>query len=446
MTPDQPGGPGQPNIPVQPGTPDLTGTSAPLRLPAGQRYEIRPYIFATEQYTSNVYLTNTNQKSDWITTLGPGIRLAVNDPSFGADLTGNFGYNWYANQTKEDYWSIDGTLGLRYNPTPQLTFRVREYILRSENTVEPYYAQGGQPAQPGVMVGTNRGNTPYLRNVVEPSVDWQFSRQGSVGILYRNNILRNDDNIAYEDSTENYVRPSFSYWINQRNNIVLDYGFTSGRVHAGRGARPRRTSHRRFLTAVTPTASMPRCPSSRITSISTRITTSRASTTTSITPPVGIIYAFNPTLTGTAQVGYFWQNPERFNGESGVTSNLSITQRDRQTTYTLAFNSGYQENQFGFDNLGFNKYYGGSAVISHNVTQRFNVGFIGTAMNTDYAFSDQNDWLYTADATASYQILRWLTLSGRVGYQQNDSNIEVNSYDEWHAFLTLTATFDNLLY
>jgi hypothetical protein len=163
-------------------------------------------------------------------------------------------------------------------------------------------------------------------------------------------------------------------------------------------------------------------------------------------PSVGIIYNFNPTLTGTAQVGYFWQNPERLNGESGVTSNLSISQRDRQTTYTLAFNSGYQQNQFGFDNLGFNKYYGGSAVISHNVTQRFNVGFIGTAINTDYVFPDRNDWLYTADATARYQILRWLTINGRVGYQQNDSNIEVNSYDEWHVFLTLTATFDNLLY
>ena len=155
MTPDQPGGPGQPNIPVQPGTPDLAGTSAPLRLPEGQRYEIRPYIFATEQYTSNVYLTNTNQKSDWITTLGPGIRLAVNDPSFGADLTGNFGYNWYANQTKEDYWSIDGTLGLRYNPTPQLTFRIREYILRSENTVEPIL-RAGRAAGPAGGHGRNQ--------------------------------------------------------------------------------------------------------------------------------------------------------------------------------------------------------------------------------------------------------------------------------------------------
>ena len=152
-------------------------------------------------------------------------------------------------------------------------------------------------------------------------------------------------------------------------------------------------------------------------------------------PSVGITYAFNPTLIGTAQVGYFWQNPERFTG-SPVSQQPEHHTKGRQTTYTLIIYSGYQQDHFGFVNMGFNTIFGGSAVISHNVTQRFNVGFIGTAMNTDYAFRDRNDWLYTADATASYQLLRWLTLSGRVGYQQNDSNIEVNSYDEWHVFLT----------
>jgi hypothetical protein len=431
---------------VPPGTAAPPGTTGTVGQPTGPPYEIRPYIFATEQYTSNVFLTNTNQKSDWITTLGPGIRLAVNNPSFGADLTGNFGYNWYANQTKEDYWSIDGTLGLRYNPTPQLTFRIREYILRSQNTVEPNYAQGGQPAQPGVMVGTNRSDTPYLRNVVETSVDWQFSRQGSVGILYRNNILRNDDNIAYEDSTENYVRPSFSYWISQRSNIVLDYGFTKGE-YTREGALPvspdfvSHTPHGRYTYRF----------DARMSVFADYIYIYQDYDEPGIdyqvnNPSVGITYAFNPTLIGTAQVGYFWQNPERFNGESGVSSNLSITQREQQTTYTLAIYSGYQQNQFGFENTGFNTIFGGSAVILHNVTQRFNVGFIGTALNTDYALSNQNDWLYTADATASYRFLRWLTLNGRVGYQQNDSNITTASYDEWHVFLTLTATFDNLLY
>ena len=433
---------GQAGAPGTAVTPDTSGSTS---LPSEQRYEIRPYIFATEQYTSNVNLTNANQKSDWITTIGPGIRLAVNDPSFGADLTGNFGYNWYANQTRNDYWSIDGALGLRYNPTPQLTFRLRDYILRSQNAVEPNYAQGGQPAQPGVMVGINRSNTPFLRNVVEASVDWQFSRQSSVGILYRNNILRNDDNIAYEDSTENYVRPSFSYWINQRNNIALDYGFTSGTYSRDAGLQtPDFTSqnpHGRYTYRF----------DARMSVFADYIFIYQDNDEPGIdytvnNPSVGITYNFNPTLIGTAQVGYFWQNPERFNGQTGVTSNLSITQRERQTTYTLSIYSGYQQNQFGFDNTGFNQNFGGTAVISHNVTQRFNVGFTGTALYTDNALTDQDDWLYTADATASYLLLRWLTLSGRAGYQQRDSDIAANSYDEWHAFLTLTATFDNLLY
>ena len=63
----------------------------------------------------------------------------------------------------------------------------------------------------------------------------------------------------------------------------------------------------------------------------------------------------------------------------------------------------------------------------------------------DYAFANRTDWIYTADATAGYQLLRWLTVSGRVGYQQDDSSISGDGYDEWHAYLTLSATFDNLL-
>lgn len=423
------------------GIPDTSGTTS---LPSGQRYEISPYIFVTQQYTNNVYLTKDNKKEDWITTLGPGIRLALNDPSFGADLTGNFGYNWYANSTKDDYWSVDGTLGLRYNPTPQLTFRVREYILRSENTSEVYYPQGGQPARPGVLTGTNRGNSPYLRNVVEPSVDWQFSRQGSVGILYRNNILRNDDNTFYEDSTENYVRPSFNYWINQRNNIALDYGFTSGTYTSDSGVHTpdfvTHSPHGRYTYRFDAQMSV------FVDYVYSYQDNDEPGIDYTVNnPSVGIIYAFNPTLIGTAQVGYFWMNPDRGDDFSGITSNLSITQRDRQTTYTLAFTSGYEQNQFGFDNQGFNRYYGGMAIVRHQLTQRFNVGFTGSVRNEDYAFTDGDDWIYTADVTADYRLLQWLTLGGRVGYQKDDSSNDANSYDEWHVFVTLSAAFDSLL-
>jgi hypothetical protein len=437
-------GPGQSNIPVLPGSPDLTGTGGSLTLPAGQRYEIKPYIFAQEQYTSNVFLTKDNQKSDWITTLGPGIRLAVNDPGFGADLTGNFGYNWYANQTKNDYWSVDGALGLRYNPTPQLTFRVRDYIVRSANAVAPNVASGGQPAQPGNITGTNQGNQPYLRNVVEPSVDWQFSRQGSVGILYRNGILVNDDNTLNTNSLENTVRPYVSYWFDQRNNLALDYGFTAGSYSGGPPPTPPN------FTSQTPHGRYTYRFDGQMSVFADYAYVYQNNDSPGINynvnaPSLGIVYNFNPNLTAMAQAGWFWMNPEQGTGQDGLISNLSLTQRDRQTTYTLAFSSGYQQNLFSFDTQGFYRYYLGSAVVSHNVTQRFTVGLVGTAQRLEYAFVDRKDWIYTADATASYQLLKWLTVSGRAGYQENDSSNTVNNYDEWHVFLTLSASFDNLL-
>jgi hypothetical protein len=434
----------QPGFPELPGTPDLTGTGGPISLPAGQRFEIKPYIFASEQYTSNVYLTKDNKKDDWITSLGPGIRMALNDPGFGADLTGNFAYNWYANKTKNDYLSIDGNLGLRYNPTPQLTFRVRDYITRSENSSEPNYPQNGQAAQPGNLVGTNRSNSAYLRNVVEPSVDWQFSRQGSVGLLYRNNILVNDDNIN-ENSMQNTLRPYVNYWFDQRNNLALDYSFTAGSYSGGSlGVNsPSFTSqnpHGRYMYRFDAQMSVFADYSYLYQS-----TDSPGISYNVNTPSAGIIYNFNPNLTGLAQAGWFWMSPDRGNGQDSFFGNLSLTQRDKQTSYTLALNAGYQQNQDSFAAIGFYKYYLGSASVTHSVTQRFNVGFVGTAQYNDYAFGNRNDWLYTADATASYQLMRWLTVSGRVGYQEDSSSISANSYDEWHAFLTLSATFDNLL-
>jgi hypothetical protein len=406
------------------------------------RFMITPFVEVTELYTSNVYLTKDNRKDDWITTVAPGFRMSANQASYGVNFTGTAGYNWYANNTKDDYWSLDGNLGFRYNPTPQLTFRLSEYILRSQNSSEPFYPTGQQPAQPGNVAGANRGNTPYLRNVVEPSVDWQFSRQGNIGILYRNNILRNDDNIANEDSTENTVLPQFNYWINQRNNIALDYGFTQGSYSRGGGvpATPDFTSH-------SPHGRYTYRFDAQMSVFADYVYTNQDNDDPGIdyyvnNPSVGITYAFNPTLVGTAQLGYYWMNPESGDDATGVSSLLSITQRDRQTTYTLAFSSGYEQTQFSFENLGFNKYYGGSAIIAHAFTQRFNAILTGSARYEEYYFTDRNDWRYTADATANYQILKWLMISGTVGYQMVDSSQEVSSYDEWHASITLRMSYD----
>lgn len=438
----QPGPALQPGAPVQPGLPSQTwlpsqAFAAPVS--GTTRFQVTPFVRATEQYTSNVYLTQNNKKEDWITTIAPGLTLSANEAGYGIDLTGSAGYNWYANQTKEDYWSADGTLNLRLNPTPRLTFRVREYVTRSEEAVTPSY----QAAQPGNLLGAYRGNEPYVRNVVEPSLDWQFARDSNVGVYYRNNILRyQNTTLAYENSTENYVRPYITYWFDQRNGFTFDTGFTKGDYNRDGGipTTPDFKSyspHGRYTYRFNPQTSV----------FLDYVYLYQDNDDPGIdyevnNPSVGITHNFNPNLSGLAQVGYYWMNPSRLDGEGGVTSTLSLTQRDQRTTYTAGFSSGYQLNQFTFENLGFSRFYGGNLSITHLLTQRLSVNATGAFQFVDYTFVDRNDWLYNVDGIVSYQLLRWLNASVRVGWQKDDSSLDGASYDEWHAFFTLTASYN----
>ncbi|HQM30683.1 MAG TPA: outer membrane beta-barrel protein [Syntrophales bacterium] len=445
-----PAAPGTPVSPAAPSTavpsaPGASDTSAPLNitgergpagpvpLPGAARFELRPYVTIQERYTSNVDLLpdGPGKKEDWITTVYPGISFISNDARLGAEINYRAGLNFYAHESDRNYVSHDGLLNLRFNPVPRLTFRLRDFLQRSDEPRPVTYGAG----ETGYLLTSYQGRQKYWRNVFEPAVDWQFARESTIGLYYRNNILRNDSS-AYEDSTENYVSPRLTYWFDQRNGVVLEYGYTDGEFQRSADL----TGHRAYVrynhrTSATTTLFIDY-------EFLTRDYDDPGNDYIVHAPTVGIDYRFSPTLSATARAGYFRWDPDRGDAEDGFNGLLSLTQRDRLTTYTLILESGYREDLFSADNLGFTQYYRASAVVNHRLTERFSVGLVGIVERTDYSQNPRKDWLYTADLTADYRVLRWLTIGARVGYAEDDSNIPASSYDEWHAFLTLTASYN----
>ena len=409
------------------------GPAGPVPLPGEARFELRPFVTVQARYTSNVDLLpdGPGKKEDWINTVYPGIAFISNDARLGAELNYRAGFNFYAHESDRNYVSHDGLVNLRYNPDPNLTFRLRNFLQRSDDPRQQLYGAG----ETGYFLTSFAGRQRYWRNVLEPSADWRYGKDSTVGLYYRNHILRNDSS-AYEDSTENYISPRLTHWFDPRNGIVLQYGYTDGEFQRS----PDFTGHRAYARYNHRTS--PRTTLFIDHEFLFRDYDDPGIDYTVNAPTVGVDYAFSPTLRGTAQAGYYWQNPSRFEGKDGFKGLLSLTQRDRLTTYTLILESGYREENFSAENLGFTQYYRGTAVVNHRLTERLSVGLIGIAEYADYAQSDRQDWIYTANVTADYRILRWLTVGARVGYQENDSNIPSVSYDEWHAFLTLTASYD----
>lgn len=69
---------------------------------AGAGFSFRPGIAVREEYNDNIFLTSTDKKSDFITTVNPTINLSYTGDTMNAYLDYGFRYLLYAGNTEDD--------------------------------------------------------------------------------------------------------------------------------------------------------------------------------------------------------------------------------------------------------------------------------------------------------------------------------------------------------
>lgn len=390
-----------------------------------------PSVSIQEEYNDNLNLAPKNKKNDFITTIYPGIKFSADKTKYGMDLDCRLGLVFYAKNRDLNYLSPYGTLNAWYTFDRRLTFRVREYFIRSQEPREQEYVPEVLPGQ--YLLGTERARATYIRNVFQPSIDYQFGKENHISLNYQNNIYNNQD-LRFEDSQENFLNPKLTYWFNIRNGISLEYGLTLGNFERS----PDLTGH--MATGRYTYRFNPR------TSIFGEYTFLRRDfKPPSIDydvhrPSLGIAHDFSPTLSGKAQLGYFWQVPSVGSKERGAYYDVSLSQRTKRTTYTILFQGGYNEDYFTAENLGFSKYHRGIGTISHQLKERMTVGLSGSLEWAKYGLGEI-DHIWGVRGDTSYRILKWLTLSLEVSHRENRSNIDIREYKENRGFVMATATF-----
>jgi len=395
--------------------------------------KFHPYITVSEEYNDNILLTHTNKVDDFITTVNAGLKFsALSEKTYGIDLDFAAGFVYYADHHKFDYFSPSGSLTAWYAIAPRLTFRVRDYLIRSDAAREQVFTANALPNQ--FLLSTERGqHAIYIRNVVEPSIEYQFAKEGLISVLYRNNIYRNENRL-FEDSMENTINPKLTYWFDIKNGIDLEYILTFGQFErspdlVGNGARARYTYRFNPMTSIFGEYFYQK-----------QDFKSPGVDYDVHNPSLGIEYKFSPTLTGTAQGGYFWQIPEQGSETRGPSFNLSLIKSAKRTTYTLSFQGGYTEDYFTAQNRGFAKYYRTYGTITHQLMEKLSVGVTGSLERPTYS-SGQKDWIWGISGNASYQLLRWLSLSLQLAHTEDHSNISNLDYSQYRAIFTATATF-----
>jgi hypothetical protein len=400
--------------------------------------KFKPRISLLEEYTSNVFLTSTNPKEDFITTISPGLAFRATESreaKIGLDLDYELGLVYYARNSERDYVSHSGTLNTWYTFGNRWTLRLWDAYIRSQDPVEQVITV---QTSPGVYYpGTQVGRFTYERNILEPSLTYQFGREDRLELIYRNNYYSTENPLG-DDSLGHNVTPRLTYWFNVNHGIVLEYMFQTVDYELAADLLSGHRGRARYTYRFNPQTSI----------FADYVYDTLDYDSPGVdyyvnNPSVGIAHAFTPTLTSRLQVGYFWRNPETGETVKGPTVDAGITQTTPRLTLGLTVQGGYAYDFFGAEGLGFTKYYRGIALVSYRWTERLSSSLTGTLEWDEYPDQgDRKDWFGRAEVSLfSYQPWRWFTVALGGSYGQRNSNQDLNDYEEWRAFLRLTASY-----
>jgi hypothetical protein len=361
----------------------------------------------------------------------------IPEEKYGIDLDYRLGYFYYAKETSHNYWSHQGTLNTWYTFDPRLTFRARDYLIRSEEPRERDYSQ--EAVEGEFLLGTDRGRPIYFRNVFEPSVEYQFGEENRVSINYRNNIYRNQSSL-YENSREDFINPRFSYWFDIRNGVSLEYGLTFGDFERSADLLGHMAIGR-YTFRFNPRTSIFGEYAYLKRDFETPSLTAAESIDYDIHgPSLGIEHAFGPTISGSLRVGYYWMIPTEGPTASGFSYDISLTKSGERTTYTLVSQGGYLEDYFTAENLGFTKTHRILGAITHQLLERVSVG-----VSSSFLWSKDRekriDRVWESGGNITYQLFDWLVLALVPTYRQNHSNILERDYKEYRGMFRMTATY-----
>ena len=407
--------------------------TAPYVYAADILSQIHPYISVSSEYDDNINMTSNNKTNDFITTILPGIKFSNMDAKSGIDLDVSAGSVFYDKNPNLNYISGSGILNAKYMTSEHVNFYLQESYLRSDNPREPEYFTSAADNQYVLSMNTQR--SVYSRNVFAPTVEYQFGKESSIGVNYRNNIYQTEASIS-ENSIENYINPFITYWFDNRNGVHLDYAYTNGDFKASPDLNGQKVTARYM---------------NRLNQIATAFVegayTNQSFALSSMDyniyePSLGLSYVFTPSLKASAQIGYYWMEYLHQDSKyNGLTFKVDLTNTDALTTYVLHIEGGYIEDYFTSQNLGFQKYYRATGSIKHNLDKRFSVGCDGSIERVEYVGQERIDTIWGIGASASYQLLKWLTLSLEISHNADESNSSGDGYIDNKGILKLTASY-----
>jgi hypothetical protein len=386
---------------------------------AQQQYTLTPSLSVSETYDDNIYLDPQNEISDYITAISPGISLDVRSPRSDLLLTYVPSIVRYSRETENDTVRHLGRLTYRQDIQERFRFDFTNTYIRSEEPLET--TEGIETVR--------RTRNPYQRNTGEARMSYQFGREDTVTAGYRNDLLINEDP-TLEDGTIHEPFADFVKWFDQRHGVGLSYRYSVGDFDREDGLRSQQdyTGHSpaiRYMHRVSP----------RLSGYLSYAYTTREFDKPTFredydvhTAMIGVEKQFGPQTSVTAGLGYFVQEPERSESQSGISYNASLRKAYQRGSFLIGGAGGWDEQYLEAENRGFVEFWSIEASGEYRFLERV-TGYARALYREDtYSQTDIETQTLRASAGIRWNFYRYLSIALDYTHGTRDSDDPTDEY------------------
>jgi hypothetical protein len=403
-------------------------------------------VTASEQYDDNINLDRDNEENDWITAVGPGLSLVILTEEAEVRLDYDIAFVYYAEQSDNNTIRHALTLsGLKNMPvSDRMTLDLDNSFLVSEEPVEVS----------DQATSNRRSRERYYRNTFQGRVNYLFGPQDSLYLGFNHYLLINDDPDV-EDSTLYGPTAGIAYWFSIRHGINLDFSYNWGDFEDSADFEQYHGDFA-YIYQYSPLTRARLTYSYQVLNYDADSFEERIDAVDGTlvarddyaihSANLGFDHNFTPNLSASLAGGYYYQDNERRDDNSGFLGNGSITQAFQNGSFSLNATAGYRQQYLEAENLGFSEYYSVGTAVNYQLTEKLSVDLSGSYERDDYKetiFTNRIDERWTASLNLGYSLLSWLSASIDYRFREMDSTNNEDNYTSNVVTLRLVATYQS---
>ena len=392
------------------------------------KYEITPGIYASETYDDNINLVDTNETSDYITTVTPSIIVDILSEKTSLDFTYAPTFVWYAHEDQYNTTRHLATLDFQQDVLQHFRFDLNDSYLNSEDPIAD--------VEDLSRVRTTRNK--YWRNNFITSFNYLFGPENLLNVGYQNNYVQNNDP-TLNDSTIQTPFLTFNYWFNVKNGLEFTYAYTKADFSLEGAGVPQddfegQVPGIRYIYRFSPHTSGFIGYTFTVRNFEGPTEDYRVNNFS-----LGFEHAFSQEVSLSLGGGYYMQNNENSPNVDGYLYNASLVKNIERGNFFIGGNGGWDEDFLQANVRSFLKYYGANGGFQYQLLSNLN-SYANGSYRRERDQADQTREIWSANLGLGWSFLQWLTLSLDYVYaDRNDENPSL-SYKDNRVTLKLAAS------